>query len=173
MTLDRQAAATTIVLEVADPYLRSEALWTVNGTAKTNVESCRYTLRWRYDEGMLADLVTRNDLAKLDLEVTVELVQQYNSADEVDDYRETHYGSPAGVVASETVYSGDLAVVFTQGTNIFDIDIPDVNWMDAQLTEPDPEGSEATRLTLSGMAVGPSASLLSIEATNADTLAYV
>lgn len=175
--LSRQAAPTVIALEADAPFGRSLAEWTINSSAdKENVESARITCRWRFDEAMLADEVTRADLMKLDLDIAVEVVMLYNDQDATDWYRAIHYGTSVGTTPSETVFSGNFILDLDPGlptARSFQMTIPNVDWTEASLTPPNPEGNEGTRLTIGGSASGAAASLITIVSENSDAVAYV
>ena len=158
-----QAGATVETYETDRPFLRSDCTWSVDGTAPTNIESCTIGLTWQLDEAILADAVTRSSIVKLHLTGEVELVQLFESADEANAYRRTHYydgAGGAGTTPGELVYPGNLTVTadYTDpnGANEqrqVEIAVPDVNWGEAELTENDPDASEAVRLTRRGVIV--------------------
>lgn len=156
-------SATAETYEADRPFLRSDCSWTVDTSlTPTNVESCTIALQWALDSTILADAVTRSSIVKLHLTGTVELVQLFESADEKAAYQLTHYydgdGTP-GTVPGELVYPGNLQVVADYGAGaaqrIFDLSLPSINWGAAELTENNPDASEAIRLTRRGEVVRP------------------
>lgn len=154
----RQVSPTAIVRETERPYIRSDCAWTIDGVAiasdDSKVESAVVTMRWTADEQMLGDTLQRASLMKLHLEVNIELVQLFASSSALDAYRATHYGTPAGTVYDESVYSGSFQVTVNQAeaplSRQFDITCPVVEWTDAVKTDLNPDASEATRLTRTG-----------------------
>ena len=149
----------TDTYETGRPWLRSDATWKLDGAAVTNVERATLTLRWLYDESILADAITRSDLAKLGFEADLEVVQVVDDDAQIDAYLATHYGTAAGTAASETVYQPSATDSFEVKLDYDEtgplersvtINIPKIAWTDARLTEPTPNASEAVRLTRTG-----------------------
>jgi len=162
--------------------LRSDAAWTIDGNTVTNVERASVTMRWAFDESILADAVTRLDVAKLGFTAEVETVQLFNSTQDAIDYKETHYRSGAadgtGTAYSETVYgmggTDDFTVDFTYTDREAKLTIPSVAWEDAKVSGPDPAASEAARLTRSGFLVKPaSGAAITAIAKSAVSTSYV
>lgn len=157
-----EAAATAEAYEADRPFLRSDCVWTVDTSlTPTNVESCIIDIQKEFDLTVLADQVTRSDIVPLRFStISVELVQLFESSDEADAYRLTHYydgtASP-GTVPGELIYPGDLQVVSNYGAGgaerELDISLPDINWGEAELSENNPEATEAVRLTRRGVVV--------------------
>ena len=164
LTLDRPSA-TAESYESSRPFLRSDvASWSLDNAAETNVESATITLRWRYDEAISADAVTRLTLAKLHLEVEVQTVQVWSAAADKSAYVGTHYGTASGTAASATVYGSttkafevDLSYTESAKARQLKVTIPAMEWTEAKVTEPDPEASQVGRLTRKGIMVKPSA----------------
>ncbi len=180
LSAERQPTPTAESYETNRAFLRSDIAWLIDGNVPTNVEACTVSMRWQYDESILADAVTRFDAAKIAFEVDVEIVQVFNSAQEAIDYRETHYFSGAadgtGTVYAETVYGSGasaFAMVPTFTDREASITIPALDWSEAKLTEPDPEASEAVRLTRTGHLIAPSAGeAITLVADSATATAY-
>lgn len=182
---DQGAVATADTYETDRPFLRSDCSWTIDTTlTPDNVESATISIEWAVDEQILADLVTRSSLVKLHLTGSIEVVQLFESADEALSYRLTHYydgDAVPGVTPGELVYPGDFGVVadYTDpaGANeqrTFEVEIPAVNWGEAELTEPNPDASEAVRLTRRGVMIGnPGGEPVTVTATNGRATAYV
>ncbi len=170
-----QGAATAESYETDAPYARSMCAWTVDGAAATNVESFTATMRWRYDEAMLADALNRVAAAKLHLEIGLELVQLFDSTAERDAYLSTHYGTPAGTDYTEAVFQGDINVVATQSAaRTFTVDLPQVQWGVARLPGNDPDASEAVRLTRTGQVIAnPGGEPVTITALNGVSTGYL
>lgn len=155
-----EAGPTAETYETDRPFLRSDCTWTVDTSlTPTNIESATINITRQIDAAILADAVSRSDIVPLRYEISVELVQLFESSDEADAYRRTHYwdGATAGTQPGELIYPGDLQVVASYGAGAAnrqcDILIPDVDWGEAELTENDPEANEAIRLTRRGQAV--------------------
>jgi len=149
----------TDTYETGRAWLRSDAIWKLDGAVVTNVERATLTLKWLYDESILADAVNRSDLAKLGFEADLEVVQVVNDDDQIEAYQATHYGTTTGVAASETVYQPSATDSFEVKLDYDDtgplersvtVNIPKIAWTDARLTEPTPNASEAVRLTRTG-----------------------
>lgn len=171
-----QASATSESYEDAAPFARSEATWTVNGSANANVESARVRARWTYDDRILTDAVTRATLVKLRLDIEVELTLILASTTEEEFYRAVHYGTTAGTAASETVYAGNLTILFdkTAINRSVSVSLPNVDWTNAALTENDPQGGEATRAVFTGHAIKTAAAeAITVAVENAASAAYV
>ena len=159
--VDMEQTATAETYETERPFLRSDLTWTVDTSLNpTNVESCVIDMQKESDTTILADAVTRSDIVPLRFStVSVELVQLFESADEAEAYYKTHYwdGTVAGTTPGELIFPGDLTVVADYGAGAaqrsLSIALPDINWTEAELTENDPEGSEAIRLTRRGSVV--------------------
>lgn len=171
-----ESSPTSESYEDFNPFARSEAAWTVNGSANSNVESCRITAAWTYDDRIMADAVTRLTLVKLRLEISVELVLILASSTEEDFYRAVHYGATDGTAASETVHQGDLTVLFDRSGDdrSLEVELPNVDWSNARLTELAPAGNEATRATFTGHAIKTAADeAIVVTAENGESAAYV
>lgn len=165
LDLDRQVAATAESYEVDRPYLRSDVAWTLDGTAETNVESATLRCRWTFDEAMLADSVIRANAIKIQFECEIEVVQLAGDTGEREKlaYINTHYPNAAedgtGTATSETpgiIGSLILDATHSEGTvsedtdRQFKVEVPVVRWTGAVLDPPNPESTEAVRLTRSG-----------------------
>ncbi len=158
-----EAAPTAETYETDRPLLRSDCVWTVDTTLNpVNVESAVIDLQWALDTTILADSVVRTDIVKLHLTGSVELVQLFDTTDEAEAYRRTHYwdGTAADTVPGELIYPGDLLVVANNGLAAaaereVSIELPNINWGEAELTENDPDASEAIRLTRRGVIIAP------------------
>lgn len=168
-----EAGATAESYETDRPFLRSDCSWTVDATlTPTNIEAVTIDISREIDAAILADSVVRSDIVPLRYTIDVELIQLFESADEAAAYRRTHYwdGTAAGTTPGEQIYSGDLQVVSTYGTGTalreLDISIPDIDWGEAELTENNPEATEAIRLTRRGQAVAGAAAPLTALVTN-------
>lgn len=177
LTVARQTVAATEAYEADAPYVRSQATWTVDGSASTNCESATLRIGWNYDDAMLADAVTRVNTIKLQLNVEVELVQLFASQDELDAYIATHYdANPTGLTPGETILEGDLTVAFSKGVvpnRSVTFTLPRVTWTDARVTEGNPSGNEGTRLTRTGFAAAPAAvPVLTVTALNGRSTSY-
>lgn len=179
---DQGAVPTADTYETDRPFLRSDCTWTVDTTlTPLNVESATISLEWSVDEQILADMVTRSSLVKLHLTGSIEVVQLFESADEALAYRLTHYydgDAVPGTTPGELVYPGDFAVVASYGAGAglrtFGVSVPNVNWGEAELTEPNPDASEAVRLTRRGVMIGnPGGEPVTVTATNGRATAYV
>lgn len=161
-TEEDQAGPAVESYETDRPFLRSDCTWTIDTTlTPANVESATIDLQWAMDTTILADSVVRSDIMKLHLTGSVEVVQLFETSDEADAYRRTHYwdGATAGTTPGELVYPGDLQVVADYGAGaaqrVVDMNLPNINWGEAVLTENDPDASEAVRLTRRGVIVAP------------------
>lgn len=168
-----QAAATVEAYETDRPFLRSDCAWTLDTSlTPANVESATIDIQKEFDATILADSVVRSDIVPLRYTVSVEIVQLFESADEAAAYRRTHYwdGAAAGTTPGELIYPGDLQVVASYGTGAgvrsLDVAIPDVDWGEAELTENNPEASEAVRLTRRGQAVAGAGAPVTAIVTN-------
>lgn len=167
--------------ETERPFLRSDCTWTVDTSlTPTNVEACTITIDRQFDATILADSVVRSDIVPLRYAIGVELVQLFESADEAAAYRLTHYYDGTATPAAapgELVYPGDLQVVATYGVGAaartVDVDLPDINWGEAVLTENNPEASEAVRLTRRGIAVAGAGAPITATVTNNTTADYL
>lgn len=171
-----ELAATAESYEAFVPFARSEVVWAVNSGASTSVESCRIRMAWTYDDRILADAVTRSTLVKLRLDIDVELVLIMASSTEENFYRAVHYGATDGIAASETVYQGDLKATFDRAADNRSviIDLANVDWTNAGLTENNPAGNEATRATFTGHAIKETgAEAITVTVENGTTPAYV
>lgn len=175
----RQVSAATDSYESRRPFIRSDCTWTIDSAAATNVESARIRLGWRVDEAIMADNVTRSSLVKLHLTGEIEVTQLWESSAEFDAYVETHYGTPAGTTASETVMRGDITIdakyqEVVADDRQFQVAIPEVDWGNAVLTEPDPDASEAVRITRTGqMLANPGGDAVTVTAKNDISAAYI
>jgi hypothetical protein len=181
-----QATATAESYEADRPALRSDATWSIGGTAFTNVERATVTLRWVLDEAIMADAITRISAAKLRFEGTVEIVQVVNAHDEVDAYREIHY-TTADAGADGTAYAEPVYGHTTGGFSVdmawtnsaskareVKLEIPTLNWDEAKITEPDPGASEAVRLTRTGHLVKPaSAAAVTVTTKSSKAAGYL
>lgn len=178
---DTSGAPTAEVYDADRPFLRSDCTWLIDTSlTPTNVESATLAFAWRLDEAILADAVTRSSLVKLHLDCQIELVQLFETVDEGNAYRRTHYwdGAAAGTTPGEVVYPGTFAVTASYGAGAaqrtLEVEMPTVNWGEAELTEPDPDTSEAVRLTRRGvMVANPGGQPITITATNARSTSYL
>lgn len=171
--------ATVESYEADRPWKRSDCTWTVDGASAINVERCTITLRWQMDLAALADAVTRATLVKLHLHGEIELVQMFNTTAERTAYLTTHYGATTdGSEPTETVFNGALIVAATYGAGAgvraISVNMPEVDWGEAELTPNNPNASEAVRLTRRGKIVGnPGGSPITVTATNNKATAYI
>jgi len=184
LTLDRSGSVTAESYEASRPFLRSDSAlatsWYLDNAAETNVESATVTMRWRYDEAITADAVTRPNLVKLLFEAEVETVQLWNAAADKNAYVGTHYGTTAGTAASPTVYGSttkafevDILYQETAKDRELKLTIPAMDWTESTVTEPNPEAGMAGKLTRKGRAVKPSAgSILTVVSKNSLATAY-
>jgi hypothetical protein len=174
-----QGAATAESYETDRPFLRSDCTWTVDTSlTPTNVESATIDIQKEFDATILADSVVRSDIVPLRYSISVELVQLFESSDEADAYRLTHYydgTATPGTVPGELVYPGDLAVsaAYDGGDRTFGITIPDIDWGEAELTENDPEASEAIRLTRRGDVVAGAGAPITATVINSQSTDYL
>lgn len=160
-TEEDQAAAAAESYETDRPFLRSDCTWTIDTSlTPTNVEAATIDITKEADTTILADGVQRSDIVPLRMGIAVEVVQLFESSDEADAYRLTHYydgDATPGTTPGELVYPGDFQVVANYGSGAdereIDISLPDINWGEAELTENDPEANEAVRLTRRGIVV--------------------
>ncbi len=183
ITEEDQAAPVVESYETDRPFLRSDTTWAVDtaeALTPTNIESVTIDIQKEFDATVLADALTRSDIVPLRLGITVEMVQLFESSDEADAYRLTHYydgtQTPA-LVPGELTYPGDLQVISTYGTGAglrtLDVDLPTINWGEAELTENDPEASEAIRLTRRGIVVAGAGAPITIVMTNNFATGYL
>lgn len=173
-----EAAPSAESYEADRPWLRSDGTYTVDTLVKPNVESLRLDFTWTLDEAILANSIARYAIVKLHLECAIELVQIFDSSDDEDAYRSTHYGSAVGTEPGEVVYRGSLTAAHTYGAGAAErslsIAIPNVDWGEAELTEPDPGASEAVRVRRAGfMVANPGGQPVTVTATNSRSTAYV
>lgn len=166
ITDEDQGSPVAETYETDRPFLRSDCTWTIDTSlTPANVESATIDLQWTLDTTILADGVTRSDIVKLHLNGSVEVVQLFESADEANAYRLTHYydgDSVPGTTPGELVYPGDFDVEadYTDPAGANEqrqvkLTLPNINWGEAVLTENDPDASEAVRLTRRGVVVAP------------------
>lgn len=178
-TEEDEASPVVESYETDRPFLRSDCVWTLDGATPTNVESCTIDIQKESDTTILADSVVRSDIVPLRLAINIEIVSLFESVAEADAYRRTHYwdGTTAGTVPGELVYPGDLQVVASFGSGAaaraFDVNLPDVEWGEAELTENDPEASEAIRLTRRGIIVAGAGAAITVIATNGVVTTYL
>jgi hypothetical protein len=180
-TEEDQGAATAESYETDRPFLRSDCTWTIDTSlTPTNVESATIDIQKEFDATVLADSVVRSDIVPLRYAISVEIVQLFESADEADAYRLTHYydgTATPGSTPGELVYPGDLQVVADYGAGAaqrtFDITVPDIDWGEAELTENDPEATEAIRLTRRGDAVAGAGAPITAVVTNDRSTDYL
>ena len=173
-----EASQSTDLYESDLPFLRSQMTWKLDGSAVTDVERATLTMRWIFDESILSDALTRDDAVKLAFEADLEIVELFDSTAALNAYRATHFGSSSGTAAAEAVYqpnaTDSFEVSMTYGTpaRTLTINIPKVSWVEAKLTEPTPNASEAVRLTRSGHLI-TAAVPITATVLNATTPAYV
>lgn len=175
----REAAATSDSYESASPFVRSQCTWTIDSAGATNVERASVAMRWIFDEGILADSWVRWHAAKIRFEAEIEIVQVFSSSAESTAYRETFYpaaGAGTGTATAETMHNGDLTVDFDDGgspVRSWELTIPEVDWTDAEVTEPDPGAGDAVRLTRTGHLIKNSGGeSITVTCKNADATAY-
>jgi hypothetical protein len=180
-TEEDQGAATAESYEADRPFLRSDCTWTVDTSlTPVNVEACTIDIVKEFDGTILADGLQRSDIVPLRYAISVELVQLFESSDEADAYRLTHYydgTATPGTTPGELTYPGDLQVVADYGAaagqRVLDITIPDIDWGEAELSDNDPEGSEAVRLTRRGDVVAGAGAPITAEVTNNTATDYL
>lgn len=180
-TEEDQAGPVVESYETDRPFLRSDCAWTIDTTlTPTNVEAVTVDITKEFDATILADSVVRSDIVPLRYTVSVEVVQLFESVDEATAYRRTHYydgAGGAGTTPGEEIYPGDLQVVASYGTGTelrsLDIAIPDIDWGEAELTENNPEASEAIRLTRRGQAVAGAGAPITAVVTNNRSTDYL
>ena len=183
--LEVQAAATSDAYETDLPFLRSQATWKLDGAAITNIESARVTMRWIFDEARSTDGLIRADTAKIQFETDLEVVTLYNTAADAVAYLETMYPSGSddgsGTVPAETVWQKSATDSFdvnfdngeaTVDNRQFGLNIAKVEWTDAVITEPNPEATEAARLTRTGRLI-KAASPLTVTVINSIATDYL
>ena len=186
LSVQEQGAAQAESYETDKPFLRSDATWTVDGVGLVNtVETCTITLRWAFDEGVLADALIRGDAVKLRLDGTIELVNLYRDPADIAAYRLIEYGPNAAAPPNnpeEQVYTGDFDVEFDHSRGgvtedqqrQFKVTIPVVDWTMARVDEPQMDANEAIRIRRTGeMMANPGASPITITAINAVSGAYI
>lgn len=181
ITPQDQVAPVAESYETDRPFLRSDCTWTIDTTlTPTNVESATINLAYQLDEAILADSVRRSSIVKLHLTGSVEVVQLFDSADEAEAYRRTHYwdGAAAGTLPGELIYPGDFEVAAAYGAGAaargFTVRLPAINWGNAVLTDLNPSASEATRLTRTGVVVNNTAgNEVEVEVTNSRSTDYL
>lgn len=174
-----RTSATAESYETDAPFSRHHCTWTINGDANTNVESCIFTFSIAADQAMLADALQRAGLVKLHLEVGIELVQLFQSTAEGALYREVHYGADDGLTQVPEVFRGAITVNANNGAAAganrqLTIAIPQVDWGESVLTEPNPGGTEAVRLTTRGvMVANPGGEPVTVTAINDRETGYI
>lgn len=172
-----QAAATAESYEAEDPWVLSEAAFTVDADATPDNPVFGFTITERilYGVEKIAK-VTPEYMVKvgeeLELEVS-ELLLGVNTG-----YREIHYGSLTGTAAQATAKTGAFIANFTRGAagtaRRLQLNVPLVHYQDGVYTPLDPDGSEGTKLTRTAAGVKASGSpLLEVKADNLDAAAYV
>ncbi len=179
-----EAAPTAEVYETERPFLRSDCTWLVDAIGQnltpTNVEACTIDIVKEFDATILADSIVRSDIVPLRYAISIELIQLFESADEALSYRLTHYYDGAtqtpGTTPGEVVYPGDLSVTAGYDTGVDEreiiVAVPNIDWGEAELTENDPEGSEAVRMTRRGIAV-VAAAPIQVDVKNNNAVQYI
>lgn len=179
-----EATPTAEAYETERPFLRSDCTWAVDtggqNLTPTNVEACTIDVVKEFDATILADGMVRSDIVPLRYAISIELVQLFESADEALSYRLTHYYDGSTQVPQATpgeiVYPGDLAVTADYDAaadqRSLVVTVPNINWGEAELTENDPEASEAVRLTRRGIAV-VAANPITVDAKNNNAVDYI
>lgn len=162
LTPKRMATQVADAYETDRPFHRGDTTWTIDGSAESFIEDATVTMRWTIDEGMVFDSLTRGCVKKISFETDIEVTQVLKNEADVERYRAIYYGSTTGTAVAENVYVGDFDVEWnhTQGgaayppggteQRQFKLTIPVVAWTDAQITGPDPEAREGTRVRFNG-----------------------
>ena len=179
-----EAAPTAETYETERPFLRSDCTWLVDtggqNLTPTNVEACTIDIIKEFDATILADSITRSDIVPLRYAISIELIQLFESTDEALTYRLTHYYDGAtqtpGTTPGEIVYPGDLAITAGYDTGADEreivVTVPNIDWGEAELSENDPEGSEAVRITRRGIAV-VATNPITIDVKNNNAVQYI
>jgi hypothetical protein len=180
-TEEDRPSPTAETYEADRPFLRSDCAWTVDTSlTPLNVESCTIDITKEFDGTILADGLVRSDIVPLRYAISVELIQLFESADEADAYRLTHYydgTATPGTQPGELTYPGDLEVLADYGAGAgarsIEIAIPNIDWGEAILSDNDPEASEAVRLTRRGDVVAGAGAPITATVVNNTATAYV
>ena len=158
------------------PYRATEATFTLDGAAVSNVQSWSVDLEWKFDEDIRLARVTRADALKLELAGTVKVKQLLTSA-EVNEYRKIVYGSTTGTAAAKNFFqAGSWAVAFDNGlatTNqrTLSITCPAIDWKTAPYTALNPDG-ETMYLEREGVIKKDAGAFVTIVSKTADAAAY-
>ena len=127
------------------PYRLTEATYTIDGSAATNVQSFQVDLEWSLDGPRLSK-VTRANLIKTDLSGKVKLKQMITDTAAQNEYRKIAYGSTTGTVADKNFFQGgSLTIAFDNGlttTNqrTLSIQLPVIDWKMSAYTAISAEG---------------------------------
>jgi hypothetical protein len=158
------------------PYRATEATYTVDGSAATNVQSWSVDLEWKLDDDIRLSKVTRADALKLELTGKVKIKQLLDAA-AATEYRKIIYGSTSGTAAAKNFFQGgSWAVVFDNGlatTNqrTLSISCPVIDWKDAPYTALNPDG-ETMYIEREGVIRKDSGAFVTIVSKTSDAVAY-
>lgn len=168
-------AATAESYETDNPFVISDGVFTVDGSAATNVRRFSLTLRARLAPEQVADVVA-DYVVKVGFEVELELEQFV--LDIATEYRRTHYGSPTGTAYQKTPSTGAFIANFNYGAGAaarqLKLTVANLDYDDAKYTALNPganEGVKVVRGAAGRKAAG--ASLLEYVGTTNDSAAYV
>lgn len=160
------------------PFRTSEATYTLDGAAATNVQMCQIDLEWKYDTDIRLSAVTRREFLKLELTGTVKIKQLIDTATMTDEYRKIVYGSTSGTVPIRNFFQGGALVVAldngltTTNARTESITLPVIDWKTAPITEPNPDGA-TMYLEREGTVRKGAGAFVTMVSRNADTAGYV
>ena len=183
-TPDWRAAATTDTYETGisgvtpgGPFRMNEGVYTVDGSAATNVQEWKIDWSWKFDEDIRLSAVTRAYTQKLELTGKITL-KQLMIAD-VNDYRKVNFYSTSGTAANKNFFpTGAFIAAFDNGlttTNNRQITFtcPQIAWTKAKYTSLNPDG-QTVYLEREGIIEKPAAAAFStIVGITGDSTGYL
>lgn len=146
-----QGAATAESYETDNPFLISDAAFTVDGDATPENPVRKFTLTVRVRMGIeqVAD-VTADYLVKAGYEVELEVEQLLLGVN--TGYREVHYGSTVGSAHTKSPKSGSFIADFNYGSGAaargMKLEVPNLDYDTAVYSPLSPDAGEGSKLTL-------------------------
>jgi hypothetical protein len=158
------------------PYRLTEASYTIDGSAATNVQSFSIDLEWAVDGPRLSK-VTRADLIKTELSGKVKLKQMITDATAMNEYRKVVYGSTTGTAADKNFFQGgSLTIAFDNGlttTNqrTVSVQLPVIDWKMSAYTAISADG-ETMYIEREGTVRKGAGAFCTVVSKTADNTAY-
>lgn len=171
LTGARQAAAATVTVEAAQPYLFSGGVFSVDGSGSTFVQKFKLSYKNQLDRPQTG-LVTVNDLiwGRRTLDAEYSLLFQSDAL-----YRKMFYGGASGSADAQAVGNGALDLTFypggdTTSVNTMELQVPSIDYYG---DEPVPDLSgKAFVYNVKGYAIHGASPLATAIVKNSQSSAY-